>query len=68
MSEEVKAPEEAQAETAAPAEEQAPEKPKKVNAMSKEQISKKIKELEEKNETGSKFYQHLTNRKAELEA
>lgn len=64
MSEEVKAPEEAQAED----QPQAPQKPKKVNAMTKEQITKKLADLEEKNETGSKFYTHLQNRKAELEA
>lgn len=43
-------------------------KKKKINKLSKDDLNKKIKALQEANQTGSKYYVKLLDRKAEIEA
>ncbi len=42
-------------------------KKKKINKLSADELKKKIKEMEEKNLTGSKYFKHLTERLKEVE-
>jgi len=62
MSEEVKEVQEAAPETAATG------KKKKVNRLSKEDLDKKINELNEKKQNHSRYYKHLIERKKQMEA
>jgi hypothetical protein len=65
MAEEVKEVQgEAQPGASAPASER---KNQKINRLTVDAIAGKIKELEEKNQTNSKYYQHLILRKKELD-
>jgi len=79
---EEKAPEEAAAEEQAPAEEKAPEKAaseeapesapapekkKKINRLTPEELNKKIKMIEESGQVKSRYYKHLVQRKNEME-
>jgi hypothetical protein len=68
MSEEVQETAAAEATTEAPVnQEQAPVK-KKINMLTKDELAKKIKKMEEANQTGSVYFKHLMERKRELEA
>lgn len=73
MSEEVKEGQDTQATSdaqGAPAAEEvkAAAKPKKINRMNDRELASKIEALEKGNNTGSKYYAHLLQRKKELGA
>lgn len=67
MTEEVKEGQDVQ-EMPAAEEAKAAAKPKKINRMNQRELASKIEALEKDNNTGSKYYGHLLQRKKEIEA
>ena len=51
-----------------PAQSEGPQKKKKINKLTLEEINKIIEELENKNQIQSNYYQHLQHRKDELQS